>query len=254
MPRRQRLFPVSRFLLVSTFLLMGAVGLLPACARAALYRFTASLSLSVDATQGLVFEGSGNGLSGLSGVQLPASLFSGTKTAPASAGALSAFAASLVPNGPGVFSGTPLEGTMPIFGGVRFLAFGTTVATVPLQPISGPGAFGVGGMVDTPHSPPQPGISFAPWDVGPVTVSGPGGSQAMFTGADSRTPGGLGQIALVSPARITSAGGGDVAFLLVGTLRLQFVPEPTTPLLLVVGSALLAGLGHRRARRPRGDS
>jgi hypothetical protein len=71
----------------------------------------------------------------------------------------------------------------------------------------------------------------------------------MYTGTDSRTPGGLGQVTLVSPSRVTTNIAGGVLILVTfGKLTLQFVPEPGTLLLLGSGVAGLAILGRRRMR------
>jgi hypothetical protein len=74
---------------------------------------------------------------------------------------------------------------------------------------------------------------------------------AMFTGTDSRTPGGLGQVTLVSPTKVTTnlLGEGPLSLVAVGILTLAFVPEPGTLILLGAGVAALAGWGRRRAAR-----
>jgi len=73
---------------------------------------------------------------------------------------------------------------------------------------------------------------------------------AMFTGTDSRTPGGLGHLTLVSPTKVTTnlLGGEPVSLVAVGILTLAFVPEPGTLLLLGAGVAALAARGRRAAR------
>ena len=73
---------------------------------------------------------------------------------------------------------------------------------------------------------------------------------AMYTGTDSRTPGGLGQVTLVSPTKVvTNLTGGLLILVVLGTLTLNFVPEPGTLLLLGSGVAGLAILGRRRMGR-----
>jgi hypothetical protein len=243
-------------LLALACLLAGIADLAAAPAQAAPYHFTASLRLDFGGFEGPVFTASGNGESGPAGVQLPASLFSGTQTAQGGTTAFSGLAVSLASNGPGVFSGTPLHGTMPVLGAVRLMGFGTTLYTIALQSSYGAGAFGVGGM-NASHAPTayEAIASFEPWDVGPVPtssgVAARGFPPTMFTGSDTRTPAGLGRITLVSPAKVTLGSGGS-SFFLVGTLRVEFVPEPGAALLLVVGGALLAAAGRRRVRRPAG--
>jgi hypothetical protein len=72
----------------------------------------------------------------------------------------------------------------------------------------------------------------------------------MFTGTDSRTPGGLGQVTLVSPTKVATTLTGTLENLfVVGTLTLSFVPEPGTFLLLGSGVAGLAMRGRRRMGR-----
>ena len=75
-----------------------------------------------------------------------------------------------------------------------------------------------------------------------------GNVNTRYSGSDARTPGGRGQITLVSPAKIFFGSGGDNAALL-GTLQVNFVPEPGAPLLLGTGAALLLS---RRSPRRRG--
>jgi hypothetical protein len=73
---------------------------------------------------------------------------------------------------------------------------------------------------------------------------------AMYTGTDARTPGGLGQVTLVSPTKVvTNLTGGLLILVTLGKLTLNFVPEPGTLLLLGSGVAGLAALGRRRMRR-----
>jgi hypothetical protein len=240
-------------LLALACLLAGIAALAAAPAQAAPYHFTASLRLDFGGFQGPVFTASGNGESGPAGVQLPAGLFSGTQTAPLGTGALSGLAVSLGSSGSGSFSGTPLHGTLPVPGAVRALGAGTTLYTLPLQSSYEVGVFGVGGM-NTSVAPTSlaPVVTFAPWDVGPVTTfalaAARGLATTMFTGSDSRTPAGLGRVTLVSPAKVRFGGGAPTHFLL-GTLQVEFVPEPGAPLLLGTGAVLLAALGRGRARR-----
>jgi hypothetical protein len=92
-------------------------------------------------------------------------------------------------------------------------------------------------------------VTVTGWTTGNVTVTGMGAVQAV--GSDARTPGGLGQITLVTPIRIE---GGLHPSPLAGfaTLSLAFVPEPGTLVLTGAGALCLAALGRRRARSRRG--
>jgi hypothetical protein len=95
-----------------------------------------------------------------------------------------------------------------------------------------------------------------PWTTGSVTVTakgrGPHKTVHYAKGFDNRnttTPTGKGTVQLVTPVLThwtqpcceLDTGG-------VGILRLRFVPEPQTWVMLVVGASLL-GVGHRVRRR-----
>ncbi len=93
-----------------------------------------------------------------------------------------------------------------------------------------------------------------PWTTGSVRVNAYGDwlYDSLFfpeslarAGYDNRTPHGGGTIQLVTPHTVgwTTAGNGAIA-----VLRLKFVPEPTSGLMLVAGAAFLGLLYRRRAR------
>jgi hypothetical protein len=77
-----------------------------------------------------------------------------------------------------------------------------------------------------------------------------GGATLRAQGSDARTPGGRGNLLLVTPIRIE---GGLHPSPLVGfgTLSLALVPEPGTLALTATGALGLAALGRQRARRRR---
>ena len=64
------------------------------------------------------------------------------------------------------------------------------------------------------------------------------------------TPGGLGQLTLVSPTVVHTNLGAQGTFLVVSSLTLSFVPEPGTLVLLGAGAAALGVFGRGRRRRP----
>lgn len=74
----------------------------------------------------------------------------------------------------------------------------------------------------------------------PITVSA--------TAFDNRTAGGKGTVQLVAPASVLLFGGALGSLPLVGTLTLQFVPEPGTMLLVGAGLAGLTAFGRSRRR------
>jgi hypothetical protein len=63
------------------------------------------------------------------------------------------------------------------------------------------------------------------WTTGNVTVTGLGGPALQARGSDARTPGGLGQLVLVTPIKIEGGLHGSPLGG-IGTLSFAFVPEP----------------------------
>ena len=89
-----------------------------------------------------------------------------------------------------------------------------------------------------------------------VEVTATGGPQATIlkrTGYDNRTPGGAGNIQMVSPALTRwQHPFSDYYTGSIATLKLTFIPEPTALLMLIPGMGALAILhrvSERRGRR-----
>ena len=193
------------------------------------------------------FTGSGNGYNTPTLVTLPGGTFTGAAShtifTPGTR-----VVVDLAPGGSGSFAGSPLAGPMPLRGVLRFKSPGGTVAAVPLNSGYDLAAFGVGGSVRTPVSDQTVRARFRPWSAGMATpprglVAVHGNVNTRYSGSDARTPEGRGQITLVSPAKISF---GTESAVLLGTLQVNFVPEPGAPFLLGTGAALLLAIGARR--------
>jgi PEP-CTERM motif-containing protein len=266
-------------LLLGTALTLGVAG-----TQANATPFVGTLGIAVGALGTLPFVAAGSGTSTASSVALPGGTFMGTVAVAVTANPpITAIAVKVLGNGAGAFAGNPLTGTMPIFGAAAVkgnLGGGPiTLVGVPFftghNPGSSAGAngVGVGGSVLIVVG---PGVYLnvfnTDWTEGSKTVGGlfytyvyhfPSGKMvsatstsmflngtAMYTGTDSRTPGGLGQVTLVTPTKVvTNLTGGLLILVVLGTLTLNFVPEPGTLLLLGSGVAGLAILGRRRMGR-----
>jgi hypothetical protein len=180
--------------------------------------------------------------------------------------------------GPGSFSYIPVRGiggttvsvtqgakqfggVMRLLGGMRSLNVAPDrVASFPQLPVTiAGGSYATRittlGIYYYPSQTPMlgTGLGYAtafPWTTGTVSVRAYGDSPSFFPtsitrrGYDNRTEMGGGTIQLVTPVLMHWTGGEHQG--LVGILRLQFVPEPSSWLMLVSGIGLLGVLYRRR--------
>jgi len=262
----------------------AALAVALAAAPAAALPFTATLGISFGPLGQLVFPGAGSGSSTASAVTLPGGTFVGAGQVALSPDPGFIYLRAVVSgNGAGVLSGDPLAGTLPVFG--RFaglIADGGGPLTALYFPLfsshaqgstARPVGLGVGGtwsFVITKLPSLYQKVFHTGWSTGMKTFTGvvqtytyhdPDGfgashpvkrtapGTAMYTGSDSRTPGGLGQVTLISPTKVVTTLVGPPVYSVValGELTLNFVPEPSTGLLLGAGVALLAVLGRSRS-------
>jgi hypothetical protein len=231
-------------------LVAGLLALAPICAPARATPFEATLSLAIDSAIGSLgavsFVGSGSGTSTMSTVTVPSGIFAGGALIPvAGVASLSAVSIQVSGNLAGEFTKrfvNRLFGDFTLSGAVRLkgsLGAGpSTLVSVPLQ--------------TTMHT-VVTGGPFAYWRTYHYIGGVPWGDASSYIwvyGSDERTPGGLGQLTLVSPIRIeTSLPGTGSLLIVLGALTLNFVPEPGTLVLLGSGVAVLGFLGRSRLRR-----
>jgi hypothetical protein len=241
-------------------LLLAALAAAPAGA----LPFSGTLGLSISRGLGAVsFSGSGSGQSTAGLVTVPPGVFSGTQGVPITYAPPFVYLRASAKNNLVGASGSPLVGAGAIRGLLTVsanLGMGATpLVHVPLaltthatpSTAQVAAALGVGGTFASPAIT----VTFQGWHAGPATVMGvfpasmgPTGvsATATYTGTDSRTPGGVGQITLVSPAKIRMVGQLAPDYVLLGRLTLSFVPEPGTLAMLGTGVAGLGALGRRR--------
>jgi hypothetical protein len=228
-------------------------------ATAASLSFTGTLTHQLWGTFAAVsFTGAGVATSSGGGFSLPANAFLGTEyattpswVAPPVTGNTHAIQAQ----GAGSFSGSPLGGSMPLAGHIKFLAYGGL--TLFSLPLSGPGgAVGAGGSF-TVLVAALPGgmltVQAAPWTTGTqslpaFTFTPPTGPLVPTAGFDNRNAKGVGTTRLVSHYALQTSSG--LLSLGLMSLDLTFVPEPpgTAAVTLACGALVALRLGSARRR------
>jgi hypothetical protein len=213
--------------------------------------FTATLTAYVFNTQQPMpasLTAAGSAVSGPGLATLPGGLFVGTAVAttpPTVAPPITGNEFVLTGNDPGTFSGAPLKGAMGLRGRLSLTGFGgLELIRVPLSAVGIPGAiatFAKAGVSVTAIG--------AAWTTGTVTVTLPTPSGSLvtsFAGYDNRVNG-AGTVQLVTPIRFDSTISGSSV--IWSSLRITYVPEPGTLVLLGSGALALAALGRRSRRR-----
>jgi hypothetical protein len=154
---------------------------------------------------------------------------------------------------PGAGPGGGLGGAMTLGGAAKMKGYSgqVTLVAVPLSPVGQPGGFATwtgAGPLTTVRA------YGTGWTTGVQTVMAPattvsGGTTTpttvTATGADLRTASGAGTLVLISPLFVRTNLAGDIPHF--ATLTLNYVPEPSTLLLVGMGIAGLALRGRLRA-------
>jgi hypothetical protein len=219
---------------------------------------SASLTVSVDLAV-LTFQAvgaTGTATSDLAASLGAGSAFAGTETTTftgtrAEKSPLDGVTIAIFSNEAGLFTGT----TPGKVGGDAFISPSIYLTASDVPALRLPAFFGKQLTASLMGS----GLGFTtfavPWTAGAVTVTGiraltPNNKLVtvtrMVTGANGLTPLGGGTLTLVSPAKVYVETGNRLP--VIGTLTLNYVPEPGTLLLLGAGVTALASLGGRGRR------
>lgn len=156
-----------------------------------------------------------------------------------------------------VFSGAPLHGPLALLMGDARRIAGSTPRPSTLTTLTwfhtrngtlGPGLGGTFTTALTPSTTLR--VEFGTWTTGMLTLTNlfpvlTGLTSPTVAGFDARTAGGLGVLQMVTPIRISTSPPilRHGAF---GVLRIEFLPEPASVVMLLSGACFLVVLGRHR--------
>jgi len=155
------------------------------------------------------------------------------------------------------FSGSPLHGTLALLmGDARRIVGHFPTSSTPTtltwfhtrNRTLGPGLGGTFTTALTPSTTVR--VEFGTWTTGMLSLTNltpvlPGFTSPTVAGYDARSAGGLGVLQMVTPIRINASPPilRNGAF---GVLRIEFLPEPASVVMLLSGTCFLLVLGRHR--------